>query len=64
MKIEVGCSHKRQVTKENHELFLKAQEIMEDLSDVGLYHMGMVQVGNLVDYIEETYGLEKLNEDT
>ena len=61
VKIKVGDKEPKEVTPENHELFNKAEEIMTVLlaDNKQAPFMGMQELGNLIDYIEETYGLEK-----
>ncbi len=59
-KIKVGDKEPKEVTPENHELFEKAEKIMTEVDDnkSGVF-MGMQELSKLIDYIEETYGLEK-----
>ncbi len=56
-KIKVGDKEPKEVTPENHELYEKAYKIMDDVERG--YFMGKCGISKLVDYIEETYGLEK-----
>ncbi len=64
--IKVGDREPKVVTPENHELYLKAFEIMDnginlygDLYSAKAEFMGKIELSKLIDYIEDTYGLEK-----
>mgnify|MGYP003385708882 CR=1 FL=1 len=63
--VVVGRIDRREVTPENRELLLKAYEIMTagdkyGYRGKGCSRMGKMELGDLIDYIEKTYGLEKL----
>ena len=55
--IEVGNYEKRMVTELNQEIFHKAKNIMEE--GCNLSHIGWTGLGDLVDWLEENYTLEK-----
>ena len=59
--VRVGLRKPRMVTPENNELYEVARDMFDEETGTG-WHMGWINVSNFVDYIEETYGLDKLKD--
>jgi len=53
--IEVGDYQKKEVTEENHEIYEKFSEIMNDSDNMGLGHMGYQGISACVDWLLSTY---------